>query len=252
LHCHTNGIIHRDIKPGNILVASTGWIKLCDFGLSKPFHSTDESLSSSLSTSQEFEYPPQSRGMCTLHYRPPELLLGGRAIHPSVDMFSYGIVIAELLCGGKRFFPGKNELDQLSKIFSELGTPSDTYWPTAKDLPFGSLTFVPKERKMMSQLIPRIVNSDKLEDFLESLLHIDPNGRKTSQEMIQHAWLNGTHTSRQDIVTDLIEESLREPALPTLQEDPDLVSVKQNVLNVARGRRDAINKYNKLKSIDSS
>lgn len=256
-HCHSNLIIHRDIKPGNILISSTGLIKLCDFGLSKPYTNDNNDTSLQESTpkpsSQEFDYQqPLSRGMCTLHYRPPELLLGVRADQPSVDMFSLGIVIAEMLLGGQRLFPGTTELGQLSLIFSELGTPSDTHWPEAKDLPFGSLTFAKKDCKSVKEFIPGVEESEHLADFVESILTIDPKKRKTSQEMMDHVWLRGHVANRQQIQTDFIDESLKEPSFRTLEEDPDLLFAKDTVFQVAHARRNAINALNKSKPEVSS
>lgn len=254
-HCHSKRIIHRDIKPGNFLVSSTGFIKLCDFGLSKPYTNDDDDKlqeSHKKLSSKGFDYDqPHSRGICTLNYRPPELLLGGRAEHPSVDMFSLGIVIAELLIGGQRLFPGRNELDQLSKIFSDLGTPSDTHWPAAKKLPFGSLTFIKKECKSVKNIIPRVEQSEHLEEFVESILNIDPDQRQTSQEMMNHIWLQGTASGRQQIQLDLIDESLRQPVLLTLDEDQDLLSATERVLYVAQARRSAIKENSKFQPCGS-
>ena len=90
-HCHSNDVIHCDIKPGNLLVSSTGTIQLCDFGLARPF--STESKDDSSSGEED------AKGLCTLYYRPPELLLGGVADSPAVDTYSAGLVLAELVTG---------------------------------------------------------------------------------------------------------------------------------------------------------
>jgi len=84
-HCHSNGVLHLDIKPGNLLITSGGTLQLCDFGLARPMGMLDED--------------DEVTGMCTLYYRPPELLLGASANAPSIDMYSAGLVIAEVVAG---------------------------------------------------------------------------------------------------------------------------------------------------------
>jgi len=83
-HCHSNGVLHLDIKPGNLLITSGGTLQLCDFGLARPMGMLDED---------------EATGMCTLYYRPPELLLGASANAASIDMYSAGLVIAEAVAG---------------------------------------------------------------------------------------------------------------------------------------------------------
>lgn len=95
-HCHSHGVLHLDVKPGNFLVSSTGYITLCDFGLAKPYEKDAQEKAGE-----------ESRGLCTLYYRPPEVLLGGLADDPAVDNYSAGLVLAELLTG-LPLFQGKS------------------------------------------------------------------------------------------------------------------------------------------------
>lgn len=87
-HCHSKGVLHLDVKAGNLLVSSRGIVQLCDFGLAKPYLQNGKS-----------NVGEESRGLCTLFYRPPELLLGGPADSPAIDNYSAGVVLSELLTG---------------------------------------------------------------------------------------------------------------------------------------------------------
>jgi serine/threonine protein kinase len=224
-HCHRNQIIHNDIKPGNILVSSNGFIKLCDFGLSKRFDKIDNKLSDSINTVSDLHnhnYSTNTRGICTLNYRTPEVLLGGPDDHPSVDIFSAGVVLAETILGGRTLFPGVNDLDQLSKIFSLLGSPSDTRWPSAKFLPHGNITFQDIPPKSLNDFIPRVSENVHLVELLQSMLNIDPAKRKTCQELAAHEWFSSSVVDRNLISRQLIHGLLEEPWLLSLENDKEM------------------------------
>ena len=108
---HSHRIVHRDIKPQNILITSNGNVKLTDFGLARIYD-----FNSLLTTT-----------VVTLWYRAPEVLLGVTYATP-VDMWSAGCILAELV-SGQPLFPGRNETDQLATIFNLLGTPTEVDWP---------------------------------------------------------------------------------------------------------------------------
>lgn len=88
-HCHSNGCLHLDIKPGNLLVTAAGHVQLCDFGLAQPSKRSDDNK----------ESLGEPTGLCTLYYRPPELLFGSQEATTAVDMYSAGLVCCELLAG---------------------------------------------------------------------------------------------------------------------------------------------------------
>lgn len=229
-HAHSHGILHRDIKPGNLLVSSTGVIKLCDFGLAKPFANPKDDK-------QPVENVQGPRAMCTRYYRPPELLFGGDADEPSIDSWSAGTVVAELLLN-RPLFCGVSDLDQLKKIFGCLGTPSETNFPGAFDLPdFGKLLFVDQPALPWSTILPRAVESTHLVDFLQGLVALDPATRRTASATLQHAWLQqGYNTSRSVLQRELIPNDLQEPVLLSTT-DPDLTVSTQQALAAAASRR---------------
>lgn len=238
-HCHEHGeleqgILHRDIKPSNIIVSSAGVIKLCDFGLAKPFPDNDTMVTDDDSTDIGARRRG-SRGVCTLHYRPPEVLMGGEADLPAVDVYSTGVVIAELLIG-RTLFPGINELDQIAKVFDCLGTPSDTHWPEAKELPHGKLNFFHKDPRDITEFIPRCVESLYLVDFLRSCVSLDPSKRFSSHQAVSHPWLQSGLAPRSTLQEDLIPSALDEPFL-LASSDGDITVATKQTLALASARR---------------
>jgi CTD kinase subunit alpha len=124
-YLHHRGILHRDIKGSNILLSTNGQLKLADFGLARHYHKRRDNL----------DY---SNRVITLWYRPPELLLGTTTYGPAVDIWSIGCIMLELITK-KAIFPGQNEIDQLSRIWNIMGTPTTETWPKVVELPWWEL-----------------------------------------------------------------------------------------------------------------
>ncbi len=99
--CHARGIMHRDLKPQNLLVDKHGTLKLADFGLARAFM---------------IPIRAYTHEVVTLWYRAPEILLGQRAYAPAVDMWSIGTIFVELL-NKRALWMGDSEIDELYKIF---------------------------------------------------------------------------------------------------------------------------------------
>ncbi|XP_010433967.1 PREDICTED: probable serine/threonine-protein kinase At1g54610 [Camelina sativa] len=167
-HCHTNHVLHRDIKSSNLLINADGVLKIADFGLAT-FFDPHNSV-------------PLTTHVATLWYRPPELLLGASHYSVGIDLWSTGCVIGELYAG-KPILPGKNETDQLHKIFKLCGSPSDDYWkklklqlsaPLRPMFPYGS--HIAETFKDF----PTCVLS-----LLETLLSIDPDFRGTATSALK-------------------------------------------------------------------
>ena len=102
-YCHSNGIMHRDLKPQNLLISRDGTLKIADFGLCRAF--CLESLTIEV---------------VTPWYRPPEILLGSKTYDLSVDIWSAGCIIAEM-SSRNVLFQGNCDVDQLHLIFQLLG-----------------------------------------------------------------------------------------------------------------------------------
>ena len=107
-YIHANGVCHRDIKPQNLLIRpDTGELKLCDFGSAKVLVKGEPNVSY----------------ICSRYYRAPELIFGATDYTSSIDIWSAGCVMAELLLGTP-IFPGDSGVDQLVEIIKVLGTPT--------------------------------------------------------------------------------------------------------------------------------
>ncbi|XP_061346661.1 protein IMPAIRED IN BABA-INDUCED STERILITY 1-like [Gastrolobium bilobum] len=166
-HCHSRGVMHRDIKGSNLLVNNEGILKVADFGLANFSNSGNKQ--------------PLTSRVVTLWYRPPELLLGSTEYGPSVDLWSVGCVFAELLVG-KPILQGRTEVEQLHKIFKLCGSPPDEYWKKTK-LPHATL-FKPQQpyssslRETFKDFPASSVN------MLQTLLSVEPNKRGTASSAL--------------------------------------------------------------------
>lgn len=117
--CHCNRIMHRDMKPQNILIGLDGELKLADFGLARAF---------------SVPMRPFTHEVVTIWYRAPELLLGATEYSIAVDMWSIGCIFFEL-CYLKPLFNASEEIEMINLIFKDLGTPNDHIWPGYSQLP---------------------------------------------------------------------------------------------------------------------
>ncbi|KAG8227782.1 hypothetical protein J437_LFUL006416 [Ladona fulva] len=165
-YLHVNWILHRDLKPNNLLVNSKGILKIGDFGLAKFYGSPNR-----IYTHQ----------VVTRWYRSPELLFGARMYATGVDMWATGCILAELLLRVP-FLPGETDLDQLTRIFQTLGTPTEEMWQGVSQLPayvqFKMFVGTPLKHIFSAA-------SDDLLDLLEKLLSMNPNKRCTCDAALQ-------------------------------------------------------------------
>lgn len=168
--CHENRVLHRDLKPQNLLINSRGELKLADFGLAR-------SIGIPVNTF--------SNEVVTLWYRAPDVLLGSRVYSTSIDIWSVGCIMAEMATG-RPLFAGSNNEDQLLKIFRLLGTPTEQSWPGISLLPEYKPTFPIYKAQDLAYLFPTF---DPLGlDLLRRMLRLQPELRTTGQDALQHAW----------------------------------------------------------------
>jgi len=117
-YLHKHWVLHRDLKPGNVLINENKQLILGDFGLARAFGSPQKNM---------------SHQAVTKWYRPPELLFGAKQYGSAVDIWSMGCIFAELMLR-KAYLPGDSDINQLKIIFQALGTPTEEDWPNMKFL----------------------------------------------------------------------------------------------------------------------
>lgn len=174
---HDHWILHRDLKTSNILMNNRGEIKIADFGMAR--YCGDP--------------PPNNltQLVVTLWYRSPELLLGATIYDSTVDMWSLGCIFGELLTK-QPLLQGKNEVDQLSKIFELCGIPNEDIWPGFKRLPNARTLRLPSQSKagqgsIIRSKFPTLTNAGA--SLLNSLLSLNPAQRPSAKQMLEHAYL---------------------------------------------------------------
>ncbi|KXS18464.1 Pkinase-domain-containing protein [Gonapodya prolifera JEL478] len=168
--CHDNRVLHRDLKPQNLLINGRGELKLADFGLARAFGIPVNTFSNEV---------------VTLWYRAPDVLLGSRNYSTSIDMWSVGCIMAEMY-SGKPLFPGKTNEDQLNKIFKLLGTPTEATWPRVSEYPEYKKNISHYPPQPLSAKLPMIDPAGM--DLLQSLLQYQPHRRISAHEAMSHAY----------------------------------------------------------------
>ncbi|XP_056271719.1 cyclin-dependent kinase 17 isoform X2 [Pseudoliparis swirei] len=112
-YCHRRKVLHRDLKPQNLLINERGELKLADFGLAR---------------AKSVPTKTYSNEVVTLWYRPPDVLLGSSEYSTPIDMWGVGCIFFEM-AAGRPLFPGSTVEDELHLIFRLLGTPTEDSWP---------------------------------------------------------------------------------------------------------------------------
>jgi len=170
-YCHQHRVLHRDLKPQNLLINMEGELKLADFGLARAFGIPVRSY---------------THEVVTLWYRAPDVLMGSRKYGTAVDIWSVGCIFAEMV-NGRPLFPGSSEQDQLTRIFKTLGTPSPKSWPGLVDLPEFKADQFPKYPAQSLKKVARRLDATGL-DLLGKMLHFDPLRRISAEAALKHPY----------------------------------------------------------------
>ncbi|KAF3855035.1 hypothetical protein F7725_023090 [Dissostichus mawsoni] len=170
-YCHKRKVLHRDLKPQNLLINERGELKLADFGLAR---------------AKSVPTKTYSNEVVTLWYRPPDVLLGSSEYSTQIDMWGVGCIFYEM-AAGRPLFPGSTVEDELHLIFRLLGTPTEDSWPGISSMDeFKSYKFPKYKIQPLINHAPRL-DTDGI-DLLMSFLKYESKKRISADEAMKQPY----------------------------------------------------------------
>uniref|UniRef100_A0A7S2S2I0 Mitogen-activated protein kinase n=1 Tax=Rhizochromulina marina TaxID=1034831 RepID=A0A7S2S2I0_9STRA len=245
-YLHTSNVVHRDMKPRNLLVNSNCDLKICDFGLARVDFAETSSRVAAMT-----DY------VATRWYRAPEVIMGWKSYTKALDMWSVGCILAELL-GRRPIFPGSDSQNQLMLICEYLGKPPRELVAKVRNEAIRSFVTneIPDTPPIpMHELYPDA--SEDACDLLTNLLAMDPAKRFTVEQALEHKYLEYLHCPRDEPCGPVIsrDEFNFERTAITIEE------LKQEILHeielyhqaepprpTAEGKDDLAEEFDKLQS----
>jgi serine/threonine protein kinase len=173
-YCHRHRVLHRDLKPQNLLIDKKGAIKIADFGLARCCGSPMRCYTSKV---------------VTQWYRPPELLLGGVLYGTAVDIWSLGCIFAEMVTL-EPLFDADSLIAQIFRIFQLLGTPTEETWPGISSYCNFKTSFPAFPARDLQSLFTKCPLEPAGVDLLKKMLIYDPDRRIGADEALKHPYFD--------------------------------------------------------------
>lgn len=183
---HSGDVLHRDMKPSNVLLNSDCHAKLCDFGLARSVAELGQDGAKDAAVLTDY--------VATRWYRAPEILLGSTRYTKGVDMWSIGCILGEML-RGQPMFAGKSTVHQLELVLEVTGRPSKRDMESVKSKHTATMlqTLAVKPQRSLQSLLPT-ANPEAL-DLLSRLLVFNPDKRLSVEDAIRHPYLAAFHNA---------------------------------------------------------
>ncbi|XP_058841454.1 mitogen-activated protein kinase 12-like isoform X1 [Acipenser ruthenus] len=197
-YIHSSGIIHRDLKPGNLAVNQDCELKILDFGLAR--HADSE----------------MTGYVVTRWYRAPEVILNWMHYTQTVDIWSVGCIMAEML-SGKPLFKGNDHLDQLTEIMKITGTPTQDFIHKLQSQDAKNyIMSLPKVQKKDLQALFSKANPLAV-SLLEKMLVLDAERRITAAEALAHPYFESYREPDEETEAEPYDETLDHTDMPVEQ-----------------------------------
>ncbi|XP_049608776.1 cyclin-dependent kinase 16 isoform X1 [Syngnathus scovelli] len=213
-YCHCRKVLHRDLKPQNLLINERGELKLADFGLAR---------------AKSIPTKTYSNEVVTLWYRPPDILLGSTDYSTHIDMWGVGCILYEMTTG-RPLFPGSTVEEELHFIFKLLGTPTEESWPgISSNEEFVATNYPQYPPENLGDHTPRLSSNGV--QLLSKFLQFEGKKRTSAAEAMTHCYFSnlGNRVCRLPDTTSIF-------SLPEIQLEREAVRSADQVNSLSRRR----------------
>ncbi|XP_054461319.1 cyclin-dependent kinase 16 isoform X5 [Anoplopoma fimbria] len=228
-YCHRRKVLHRDLKPQNLLINERGELKLADFG-----------ELNGLARAKSIPTKTYSNEVVTLWYRPPDILLGSTNYSTHIDMWGVGCIFYEMMTG-RPLFPGSTVEEELHFIFKLLGTPTEQSWSgISSNDQFVAQNYPLYRAERLSNHTPRL--SSEGVELLSKFLQFEGKKRISAAESMNHRYFSNLGNRVMTLLDTMSIFSLPEIQLeketirPTLTSDADIYRSMTMSSTIHRGR----------------